>query len=287
MTPEMRARFGPFREEAAAQGIPADDVERWLAMARPCTTLTPAGDEAGPVAGRFGGPLLLPADIPDPAHPFVASVDLSALPADATDLPLPPDGHLLFFALPEPGDGRPVGSVVHVPAGAAVTRRDTRSWNARDNDEYHELFASYPQGPLRASVDVSLPYHQFVVPPGEREAVYLPGHPHCPELVEIWENTQDGIAPAGPLQIGGYADEEAVEFDPVDIAASTAADAVEAGRWDGPVPAGAADWVLLADWYAGRHVRNREGSTVHWVIQREDLAARRFERVFTTVFWNP
>ncbi|MGW1025411.1 hypothetical protein ACWD4J_17175 [Streptomyces sp. NPDC002577] len=51
--------------------------------------------------GRFGGRLLLPADTPDPAHPFVASIDLAALPADATDLPLPPDGRLLLFAFPE------------------------------------------------------------------------------------------------------------------------------------------------------------------------------------------
>ncbi|MFF0107742.1 hypothetical protein [Streptomyces hirsutus] len=45
--------------------------------------------------------------------------------------------------------------------------------------------------------------------------------------------------------------------------------------------------MLLADWYAGRCVEGWEGSAVHWVIQREDLAARRFGRVYTTVFWNP
>ncbi|MFE9367350.1 hypothetical protein ACFYNN_32205 [Streptomyces sp. NPDC006978] len=74
-------------------------------------------------------------------------------------------------------------------------------------------------------------------------------------------------------------------FDPVDVAASLAAQAVDAGHRDGPVSDDVADWVLLA--YAGRDVEKREGSTVHWVIQREDLAARRFERMFTTVFWNP
>ncbi|MDX3325945.1 MULTISPECIES: hypothetical protein [Streptomyces] len=207
MTTAIRSRFRPFREEAEAQGVPADDVERWLATARPCATLTLSDDDTGPLVGRFGGPLLLPSDTPDPGHPFVASVDLVALPADATDLLLPSDGRLLFFA----------GS----------------------------------------------------------------------ELVEIWEDTKDLIAPSAQMQMGGYADEESVEFDPVDVAASLAAQAVDAGHWDGPVSDDVADRVLLADWYAGRDVEKREGATVHWVIQREDLAARRFERVFTTVFWNP
>ncbi|WP_208630183.1 hypothetical protein, partial [Amycolatopsis kentuckyensis] len=76
-----------FRDLAAAQGFPAEDVERWAALARPCARLAPDGD--GPVAGRFGGPLLLSADVPDPAHPYVATLDFSALPAGVTDLPLP------------------------------------------------------------------------------------------------------------------------------------------------------------------------------------------------------
>ncbi|WP_221357679.1 DUF1963 domain-containing protein [Streptomyces beigongshangae] len=287
MTSAIRDRFRPFREEAEAQGVPADDVERWLATARPCATLALSDDDTGPVVGRFGGALMLPADTPDPGHPFVASVDLAALPAGATDLPLPPDGRLLFFALPETGECTSMGAVIHVPADAAVTRRDRYAWNPANIAEYDRVFASYPEGPLRARTDVSLPRHRFVVPPGEEEAVYLPGHPYCSELVEIWEDTKDLIAPSAQMQIGGYADEEIVEFDPVDVAASVAAQAVGASRWDGPVSDDVADWVLLADWYAGRDVEKREGATVHWVIQREDLAARRFERVFTTVFWNP
>ncbi|MFH9468748.1 DUF1963 domain-containing protein [Streptomyces clavifer] len=286
MTSAIRDRFRPFREEAEAQGVPADDVERWLATSRPCATLTLSDDDTGPAVGRFGGPLLLPADTPDPAHPFVASVDLAALPTGATDLPLPPDGRLLLFARLEIWDRTSMGTVIHVPAGAAVTPRDRYAWNPKNIAEDDRVFASYPKGPLLARTDVSLPHHQFVIPPGEEEAVYLPGHPHCSELVEIGEDTKALIAPSAQMQIGGYADEEAVEFDPVDVAASVAAQAVDAGHWDGPVSDDMADWVLLADWYAG-NVKGREGATVHWVIQREDLAARRFERVFTTVFWNP
>ncbi|MEK8142822.1 DUF1963 domain-containing protein [Streptomyces sp. M10(2022)] len=216
----------------------------------------------------------------------MASVDLAALPAGATDLLLPPDGRLLFFALPEVGDHTSMGTVIHVPADATVTRRDPYAWNSANTAKGDRVFASYPEGrsgrgPTCRSLTTSSSF------PGEEEAVYLPGHPYCSELVEIWEDTKDLIAPSAQMQIGGYADEEAVEFDPVDVAASLAAQAVEAGHWDGPVSDDVADWVLLADWYAGRDVEKREGATVHWVIQREDLAARRFERVFTTVFWNP
>jgi hypothetical protein len=282
----MWDRLSPFRDKAIARGIPADDVERWLATARPCATLTRDGD--GPVVGRFGGPLLLPAGTPDPAHPFVASIDLAALPADATDLPLPPDGHLLLFAFPETADDyESMGSVVYVPVGSAVAERDEHAWNSFDFADEKAMFEAFPQGPLRATTDVSLPYHHAVELPGEPGSGPLPGHPRSEELVEVWESTRDDIAPEGPLQIGGYADEEAVYTDPVAGAVSRAVKAAEAGRWDGPVSDDVSDWVLLADWHAGMDVQGWESATVHWVIQREDLAARRFDRAFTGVFWNP
>ncbi|GGK63317.1 hypothetical protein GCM10010094_25200 [Streptomyces flaveus] len=282
----MWARLSPFRDKAIAQGIPADDVERWLATARPCATLTRDGD--GPVVGRFGGPLLLPADTPDPAHPFVAAIDLAALPADATDLPLPPDGRLLLFAFPETADNdETMGSVVYVPVGTAVAERDKHAWNSSDWDDYEAMFAEFPQGPLRATADVSLPCHKSVIQPGMPWGGPIPGHPRCEELVAVWESTRADIAPAGPLQIGGYADEEAIDNDPIAYAVDRAVKAAEAGWGDGPVSGDVSDWVLLADWQAGMDVEGWESSTAHWVIQREDLAARRFDRAFTSVFWNP
>ncbi|MEU4484343.1 DUF1963 domain-containing protein [Streptomyces purpurascens] len=264
MTPDMRDLLRPFRDEAIARDIPVDDVERWLGTARPCAVLTRDGDRGGdgPVVGRFGGPLLLPADVPDPVHPFVASIDLAALPADATDLPLPPDGRLLLFAFPETAnDYETMGSVVYVPAGTAVTERDRNAWNSFDFEDEKAMFEAFPQGPLRATAGVSLPYHHAAA--------------------------QGAIAPAGPLQIGGYAWEEAICTDPVADAVSHAVKAAEAGRWDGRVSGDVSDWVLLADWQAGMDVEGWESASVHWVIQREDLAARRFDRTFTDVFWNP
>ncbi|MEU3555817.1 hypothetical protein [Streptomyces fragilis] len=145
------------------------------------------------------------------------------------------------------------------------------------------MFASYPQGPLRASFDPSLPYHARVTLPGARDIVCIPGHPRAEELVEIWND----IVLEGTLQIGGYSNEEVVYLDPVEDAVSAAVQAVKLGSWDGPASADPADWVLLADWFAGEDVVGWEGSTVHWVIQREDLAARRLDRAFANVFWNP
>ncbi|MFF5145500.1 hypothetical protein ACFY6U_38310 [Streptomyces sp. NPDC013157] len=95
----------------------------------------------------------------------------------------------------------------------------------------------------------------------------------------------------GPLHIGGYAFHECTETDPVADAAREAeqarrhrtagahefADAVEL-----PAPG---DWTLLAQWDIG--LTGREGSTLHWVIPRQDLAERRFDRVHVSFFWNP
>ncbi|MER5476821.1 DUF1963 domain-containing protein [Streptomyces sp. NPDC002734] len=288
MHTEMRNRLRPFRDEALAQGIPAEDVERWLTLARPCVNLTPAKEGPEPVVGRFGGPLLLPVGVPTPKYPFVASIDLAALPADATDLPLPPDGHLLFFSWPEPDHRHSAGQVVYVPAGATVDERDKQeSWNSGDVDDHRRMFASYPQGPLRASFHPSLPYHTHVTLPGGQDIAHVPGHSRAEELVEVWDKTWNDIVPEGTLQIGGYSNEEVVHLNPVEDAVWAAVRAVESGGWDGPASADPADWVLLADWFAGEDVVGWEGSTVHWVIQREDLTARRLDRAFANVSWNP
>ncbi|MFJ9559364.1 DUF1963 domain-containing protein [Streptomyces fuscichromogenes] len=290
MDPELRDWSSPFPGKAVARGIPARDVERWLATARPFLLLTRHGDGEGPVVGRFGGPLLLPAGTPTPFHPLVASVDLAALPADATDLPLPSDGRLLLFAFVEDeGDFTPTGSgsVVYVPAGTAVAERDSRAWAWSDEDEYQEMVERYPQGPLRATPRVSPPYHWLAELPQPPRWETLPGHPLARELVEVWKDTHGHIATWGSLQIGGHATEEVTESDPVAGAVSGARRAVEAGRRDAAdTDSGdVSDWVLLADWHTD--IDGWEGATVHWAIQREDLAMRRFDRAFTTVFWNP
>ncbi|MHB9856963.1 DUF1963 domain-containing protein [Streptomyces sp. YIM S03343] len=289
MTPEMLDRLGPFRDEALKRGVPADDVERWIRLARPCATLAADRDGQGPVVGRFGGPVLLPADEPDPWFPLVASIDCAALPEGATDLPLPRDGHLLLFAFLElPYDcWSSVGEVVYVPAGADVTERPKNPRFYAEHPDITEISEAYPQGPLRMTADVSLPYHAWVDMAEPPYAAPLPGHPRSEELVEVWSDTCGAVASDGPFQVGGYAGEECTETDPVVTAAQFAAEAERRGGRPGPGtdPGDAADWVLLADWHPG--IDGREGATIHWAIRRDDLAARRFDRAHATFFWNP
>ncbi|MGW4910765.1 DUF1963 domain-containing protein [Streptomyces sp. NPDC004270] len=298
MTPDLIRRLAPFREEALGRGIPSQDIERWIATARLSGTLVTSGD--GPVVGRFGGPLMLPADAPDPWFPLLATLDCAALPEEVTGLPLPADGHLLLFGFPEMTYySASAGEIVYVPAGTPVEERETKypcvhgeEGNAFDDDQTLHIYEQFPQDELRLSADVSLPYHFLVASPEPfQEAAPLPGHPHAWELAEAWTDTCGDIVVDGPLHIGGYAFHECTETDPVVDAAQEAAE-YRRQRTAGPgEPVDAAEppapenWVLLAQWDIG--LTGREGSTLHWVIARQDLAERRFDRAHVSFFWNP
>ena len=96
-------------------------------------------------SAQFGGDLALPVDAPDPQFPLVASIDCAALPEDATDLPLPPDGHLLLFAFPDYQDHASMGEVVYVPAGTAVEQREKNLHFYYELPEYQEICQAFPR----------------------------------------------------------------------------------------------------------------------------------------------
>jgi hypothetical protein len=295
--PELLDRLQPFREEALNRGIPSEDLERWVAAARPSGTLVTSGE--GPVVGRYGGALMLPADAPDPWYPLLATLDCAALPEEVTGLPLPPDGHLLLFGVPElPFYSGSVGEVMYVPAGTPVEERETKyaAVYGSDGDEYDDdclrVYEEFPQGELHLVADVTLPFHSCTKDP---EPPYdyapLPGHPRAGELVEAWDNVLDSVIRFG-LRIGGFGFHECTETDPVVDAAQ---DAEQARRFrlvqgtnrpgdDVQLPA-PEDWVLLAQW--GCDITGREGATLHWAIPRQDLIVRRFDRTHVSMFWNP
>lgn len=168
MNPELLGRLQPFREEALRRGIPAEDVERWIATARPSGTLVTSGN--GPVVGRYGGPLMLPGNAPDPWYPLLATLDCAALPEEVTGLPLPLDGRLLLFAFPEMtcyGDS--TGEVMYIPTGTPVEERKTKyafvygeEGNEHDHDDYLRIYEEFPQNELRLSADVT------AVPPSDQ-----------------------------------------------------------------------------------------------------------------------
>ena len=294
MNPELPGRLRPFREEALRRAIPVQDIERWIATARPAGWLYPGGE--GPAVGRFGGPLMLPAGVPDPSYPLLATLDCAALPEHVTGLPLPPDGRLLLFGFPDmeyssvPGS---VGEVLYIPAGTPVEEREITKYACFYDEEGNAfqpsdllVYEQFPQGELRLSADVTLPFHHMTHDPELPYDAPLPGHPRSRELVEAWDAVYLRIVSDG-LRIGGHAYHECTDGDPVVDAAQDAArmaawsaepgDAVEL-----PAPE---DWVLLAQWDIG--LTGREGATMHWVIPRQDLTERRFDRAHVSFFWNP
>ncbi|URM94918.1 YwqG family protein [Actinomadura madurae] len=272
-----------FRSEALGRGIPSADVERWLGLARPCADLSP--EEDGPVVGRLGGPVLLPPDVPVPADDFtsmgrsyqmpyhlIADVDLAALPADATDLPMPPDGRLLLFAIP--GLDGATGAAVYVPAGTDVEERRVEYRYDPDDHLASLDFDNELQGDLRLKPNVSLPNHEIA---DDEVTVDTAEHPRAEELREVWEETwgdERRVYKWSHLQIGGYASDAEGWGDPVVNCARETAD-----------PADLQGWALLAEWRPA--MAGLEMATMYWAIRREDLAARRFGRVATTMYANP
>ncbi|MZE78373.1 DUF1963 domain-containing protein [Streptomyces xinghaiensis] len=283
MPPETLDILSEFRERALAVGIPPDDIARWTDLARPCAVLGTMGD--GPVVGRLGGPLMLPADTPDPWCKLAATIDLSALPAGVTDLGLPTDGHLLLFADPDPdriGSGN-LGSALHIPAGTPVEERPVDFDPEWKNYPYE---TDLPEGLLRLSTDVSLPYYTSVYAPGQPlHCEAHPEHPHADELIDVWtEMPGEGIGRG--LQLGGYAEDEYWAEDPSVAAGREAARAV--ARCELPAPdteVRPEDWVCLAQWVHG--LDGLEMALYSWSISRPDLVAGRFDRVYATMTWNP
>lgn len=283
---ELQEKLTSFRAEAVERAIPVGLVDGWIALTRPCALLEDRGD--GPVVGRFGGPLLLPGGTPDPEYPYVASIDLAALPKESTDLSLPPDGHLLLFTwIWDAADCRNQGQAVYVPAGTPVAERDRNAWNKAQSEgeerrqEYQEVFDSFPQGELRARTEPSLPSFSLLAEllGGERHPARFQ---HFDELGSLWDRLGLDEGHDGYLRIGGHSDEDLLE-----AVVHAAVHSAEDGNWGGgePVSEAADDWVVLAHWQPGSGIE--QADSVQWGIQRTDLAARRFDRTSCSVYWNP
>ncbi|MDF4251597.1 DUF1963 domain-containing protein [Streptomyces sp. WMMB303] len=276
MRPEILEKLDRFRREALAREVPPADVERWLTTARPCATLSPHVD--GPVVGRFGGPLTLPVGAPRPEgldelH-LIASLDLAALPADATRLPLPREGRLLLCAHPDALDAH--GTAIHLPADTPVEEHPVERGSS-PTDLFAELDAQLLRmGELRLRHDVSLPDHDSLVDPA--------AHPHAGELREAWREVRDtdlNLTKWSQIQLDGYAMDEYGELDPVQAAARAAA-ADHPAHVDVARPE---DWVLLAQWHPD--IDDWESAVVHWSLARQDVAARRFDRTDVSMFFAP
>ncbi|GAA2524703.1 hypothetical protein GCM10010295_00230 [Streptomyces intermedius] len=246
----------------------------------PCAILTPHGD--GPVVGRFGGPLLLPAGLPGPpARTYlVATLDLAALPEAATGLPLPgrrapaPDRPLLRGS---PGRGRRGPSRARGHPGGETPLAPGHD----PDDAWAELGGRTAEGEvLRLRRDVSLPGNESLYDPAE--------YPSARELRYAWAQGRDEAHPHHDglrLQLGGYPVDPYGETDMLTASARQAARVSgqpveeQSGPWEAPR---AGKQVLLAQWYGGALVDGR----VYWTAARRDLAAGRSGAVSVLGFFQ-
>ncbi|MFH8405714.1 DUF1963 domain-containing protein [Streptomyces sp. NPDC018019] len=266
MTDETVDGLNRFRAEAISRGLASEEVEEWIRVALPAVYLAEGGD--GPLVARIGGDPLLPHGVPKPSDPFVASVDLAALPPKATDLPLPADGHLLFFSGTDVQgvEGRVPDAVLYVPAGTpTVPTSLEHSW--REPYRARELRTVWHQPSAQMPESFALDrWGDFP----EDEQFEL-----ADELSDAWAHV-GGYRPPWALQIGGHP--VSPQNDPVHYARAPEA-AGPSGQGGTAQEEGTDDWALLATWRCGDDVTELDSGVAHWVIRHRDLAARRFDRV--------
>ncbi|WP_053699668.1 DUF1963 domain-containing protein [Streptomyces sp. NRRL F-5755] len=265
MTDASMDRMNRFRAEAASRDLPSEEVEEWIRVARPAVYAAESGD--GPLVARVGGDPLLPHGVPKPSDPFVASVDLAALPPGATGLPLPADGHLLLFSGTDVGIGGQVSdAVLYVPAGTPTTPSPLEH-SRREPYRPRELRTLWHQPSAQMPESFALDrWGDFP----EDEQFEL-----ADELSDAWAHV-GGYRPSWALQIGGHP--VSPQNDPVHYARTPGeADPCEHGGT--AHEEGADDWTLLATWRCGDDVTELDSGVAHWVIRRRDVADRRFDRV--------
>ncbi|GGV70054.1 hypothetical protein GCM10010277_80600 [Streptomyces longisporoflavus] len=250
---KLAAAADLFRPRAAARDLPPEDVDAFIRCVRPAVHVT-EGD--GPLrVGRMGGAPMLPPDAPEPSCRFVFSIDCASLPAGATDLPLPPDGELLFFAELEQ-DGNGDTFTWYVPS-ATPTRH-------RPCPEPSSTPAAYRQRPLQMTGSgLSAPDSYRFAEQRWKEGFTSEQENIAHMLGETWQQATDPqlLDAHGFIQLGGNSRGHELDLLLQD----------EEGD----------DWVDLATWTCqSEDLDNIESATIVWEIRREDLAARRFDNIY-------
>jgi hypothetical protein len=258
-----------WREQARERGMPEPDIDQWLGLARPHLTLYKALDDPAasdaPIVGYRGGHPSLPPDVEWSGEPyFLASIDCAALPPDLPGLPLPRDGHLLFFhydsALDTDTYGHD-GQVLYISAGTAAAER---AFTTSRLDEALRLGVEPERFPLQC-----WPYWD----PPNLECHGEFGSPdHFIErmpagFLEVLMHLEDPrpayARDSEAMVLGGYCH---MEWDPCGVAAHTDPEHKK--------------WLQLASMYRDIH-DGREGVpfSVHWVIREDELAEQKFDKV--------
>lgn len=193
---------------AEKHGVPGRVAQELLTGSRPCLhlvhfqDLAPNQQEVARPAARTGGLPSLPdgVDWPDGRDPLVLTVDCAALPREALDIELPPDGSLLFFTEIE---YEPESSVVlHVPADARTTERPAT----------YELDGE-PEQVRVYQPDVLYPVPGLTVSPDWRDtpatSAFLDGGADRDDILDDFEDAvreaaAEGASHGVSVQLGGF-----------------------------------------------------------------------------------
>jgi hypothetical protein len=277
---------------AARQNLDAEAAATWTGLLRPAVRLR-ALSPGEQVVGYLGGDPLLPESLAWPEWEgqgplaFVGAIDCGSLPAGELDLALPTDGALLFFYFDgqvgdddatvdywRPESTRGGSRVIYVPAHAEMTQRQAP-----------EGITAYPMVPLAAELIATAPDFEH---PSFRAAFGDPYDPDASPSAQAMVGSSFSAAldavrrsRAPYHQIGGYAQ-------PIQGSAETEA---AYGRFSGNDDEAAkrrgelaGRLVLLAqlgsDGSAG--MSWGDTGTLYWLIDPDDLAARRFEAALFT-----
>lgn len=235
-------------------------AREWAALAQPSIRLRHAGD-GDPVVGHLAGSPRLPDRMPWPGADagvpmtLLLTLDLAALPR--TGLDLPDAGRLLFFS---DGSGSGAGAVRYVPAGTGASPRPTPAG----------LGANAGPVAVTAAVETTVPAENHP---------YLSGVPHGYFDAVAGFDAADSAIEVPTHRIGGYGD--AVQYE-ADFAPSSRIPPLpgdpDGDALDRPIMLAQIDTDYDAQIGWG------DLGNSHWVIERGDLAARRFDR--TDMFWS-
>ncbi len=252
--------------------LPDEFAEPFIALARPAIRLSIA-EEGETVVGRLGGLPRLPegvswpcADDGGPAMRFLAELDCAELAAYESDIGLPVEGALLFFATWD----STLAQVILLPAGA-------RRVPDREVPVGGEMRV-FPEVPLAAETVASWPTrgHDDLVKLGDEFWDRVVGE-------DPWEVFADMLAEFAEAeggrahQVGGYSD--ALHW-PVEAAAAYAAGL---NPKDPGFAAEASQWVNLLQLDEDNGMIFGDGAILIFGIRRDRLAARDFSQIFPYV----
>jgi len=286
----MQISDSPLAEAGRRFFSPAD-AQTWIGLLRPgfhLRALTPGE----PPVGYLGGDPLLPADVEWPTWEghgplgFVAAFDCSRVPPNELDIPLPESGTLLFFYFDGLGDSSVAYTdpdsvfngtrVLYIPADAELAPRNAPEGTSPFPrlDLGGELIATAPDNENAALIaaygDPNDPVAYCEYPTTDADGD------------GFWDSLTSFRRDNSPHhRIGGYAlpVQGAVEPEGAEAFHPGKEEQAQAARKEL-----AADLVLLAqiDSDSRSGMAWADAGRLYWMISREDLAARRFDRATFT-----